>query len=72
MKRNVMPSSYNMRPTPRLQRLDDVKAARDLDLAWGDEAAAAQRWTAGRNLKGKRIHSSDQGRSAVRNNGTAL
>ena len=29
--------------TTTVRRLDDVKAARDLDLAWGDEAAAAQR-----------------------------
>ena len=29
--------------TTTVRRLDDVKAARDLDLAWGDEAAAAKR-----------------------------
>ena len=29
--------------TTTVRRLDDVKAARDLDLSWGDEAAAAQR-----------------------------
>ncbi|HCY04959.1 MAG TPA: aminomethyl-transferring glycine dehydrogenase subunit GcvPB, partial [Gammaproteobacteria bacterium] len=29
--------------TTSVRRLDDVKAARDLDLAWGDKAAAAKR-----------------------------